>query len=178
MPDAVTRAAARATASIRMVQVSNKRALVHKYRRIGDTYNRAFAGNWEHYPLTDREVAFIVDQVYPLVDRRLMAFVAAGGDHRLRAGVSRRLGGAPAGSRPPDAVGAGAAAGRAASRLVGGAERRGGAYQYQGRGANAVLYTQIENAIRRGGFDRAELPQVAETATRMRRDLEARAPWP
>ena len=78
MPDAVTRAAARATASIRIVRSSNKRALVRAARRIGDTYNRAFAGNWEHYPLTDREVAFIVDQVYPLVDRRLMAFVAAG----------------------------------------------------------------------------------------------------
>ena len=78
MPDAVTRAAARATASIRIVRYSNKRALVRAASRIGDTYNRAFAANWEYYPLTDREIAFVVDQVYPLVDRRLMAFVAAG----------------------------------------------------------------------------------------------------
>jgi hypothetical protein len=44
--------------------------------------------------------------------------------------------------------------------------------EHQGRGGNALLYTQIERAIRAARFDHAELPQVAETATRMRRDLE------
>ena len=44
--------------------------------------------------------------------------------------------------------------------------------RYQGRGGNALLYTQIERAVHETGFDRAELPQVAESAVRMRRDLE------
>jgi hypothetical protein len=44
--------------------------------------------------------------------------------------------------------------------------------EYQGRGGNALLYVEIERAIRASRFDYAELPQVAETAVQMRRDLE------
>lgn len=41
-----------------------------------------------------------------------------------------------------------------------------------GGGGNALLYLQIERAVRSAAFASAELPQVAETAVRMRRDLE------
>ena len=173
MPEAVTRAAARATASIRIVRYSNKRALVRAASRIGDTYNRAFAANWEYYPLTDREIAFVVDQVYPRVDRRLMAFVAAGqeiiGFVLAFPDISAALQRAAGRLTPWSLARLLVERGRASSVALNGA---GVLPEYQGRGANAVLYSQIENAIRHGGFDRAELPQVAETATRMRRDLE------
>ena len=42
----------------------------------------------------------------------------------------------------------------------------------KGRGGNALLYTEIERTIRASRFDHAELPQVADTAVQMRRDLE------
>ena len=173
MPRAVRRAAERAQASLRIVRHGSTRALVRAARSIGDTYNRAFADNWEYYPLSVREVDFVVDQVRPLADHRLMTFIAAGedivgfvlafpdvsaalqraGGHLTPWGIARLL----------------IARRRASSVALNGA---GILPQYQGRGGNALLYVQLEGAIRAGGFDRAELPQVAETATRMRSDLE------
>lgn len=44
--------------------------------------------------------------------------------------------------------------------------------EYQGRGGNALLYSEIEKSIREFGFEHADLTQVAETAVQMRRDLE------
>ena len=41
-----------------------------------------------------------------------------------------------------------------------------------GRGGNALLYLPIERAVRDAAFASAELPQVAETAVRMRRELD------
>jgi hypothetical protein len=44
--------------------------------------------------------------------------------------------------------------------------------EFQGRGGNALLYVQLERAVRESQFETAELPQVAESAVRMRADLE------
>ena len=44
--------------------------------------------------------------------------------------------------------------------------------EFQGRGGNAVLYSEIERTVRESGFQHAALTQVAETAVQMRRDLE------
>jgi hypothetical protein len=44
--------------------------------------------------------------------------------------------------------------------------------EYQGRGGNALLYTEMEKAVRQHHFKHAALYQVAETAVNMRRDLE------
>ena len=43
--------------------------------------------------------------------------------------------------------------------------------EYQGRGGNALLYTEMEKAVRGSRFDHADLTQVAETAAQMRQDL-------
>jgi hypothetical protein len=43
--------------------------------------------------------------------------------------------------------------------------------EYQNRGGNALLYTEIERTIRESRFFHADLTQVAETAVQMRRDL-------
>jgi hypothetical protein len=44
--------------------------------------------------------------------------------------------------------------------------------EYQGRGGNALLYTEMEKTVREAGFQHADLTQVAESARQMRRDLE------
>jgi hypothetical protein len=43
---------------------------------------------------------------------------------------------------------------------------------YQGRGANALLYSEIEKTLTEFGFTQLELTQVAESAVQMRSDLE------
>jgi hypothetical protein len=44
--------------------------------------------------------------------------------------------------------------------------------EFQGRGGNALLYSEMEKTIREFNFDHADLTQVAETAVQMRSDLE------
>ncbi len=43
--------------------------------------------------------------------------------------------------------------------------------EFQGRGGNALLYSEMEKTIREHGFEHADLTQVAESAVQMRRDL-------
>jgi hypothetical protein len=44
--------------------------------------------------------------------------------------------------------------------------------EFQGRGGNALLYSEMEKTVRGAGFRHADLTQVAETAVQMRHDLE------
>jgi hypothetical protein len=172
MPEPVRQAAARAASRLRLVRYRNRGELIRAARAIGRTYNRAFVANWEYYPLSDREIDFLVDQVRPLADHRLMTFIAAGDDivgfllafpdvsralQRLRGrltpwGVARLL----LERRRTTAV------------ALNGA---GIVPEHQGHGGNALLYLQIERAIRESRFTDAELPQVADTAVKMRSDL-------
>ena len=43
--------------------------------------------------------------------------------------------------------------------------------EFQGRGGNALLYSEMEKTIREAGFEHADLTQVAESAVQMRQDL-------
>jgi hypothetical protein len=172
MPESVKRIAARAERRLSIVRYRTRGALVRAARRIRETYNAAFVNNWEYYPLTAREVDFLVEQVRPIADPDLMTFIASrdrivgfllafpdvsAALQRMRGrltpwGVARVL----------------LERGRTRTVALNGA---GIVPEYQGHGGNALLYVQIERAIRESHFDTAELPQVAETATRMRQDL-------
>lgn len=173
MPDAVRRAAARAADRLQIVRYPSRRALMRAARGIGHGYNRAFVRNWEYYPLTDREIDFAVEQIRPVADPRLMTFIAAGGEMvgfvLAFADVSlalQRMGGR---LTPWGLVRLLAERRRTTRVALNGA---GILPEYRGRGGNALLYLQIERAVRAASFDHAEIPQVAETAERMRRDLE------
>jgi hypothetical protein len=43
--------------------------------------------------------------------------------------------------------------------------------EFQGRGGNALLYSEIENTVKDYNFEHADMTQVAETAVQMRSDL-------
>ncbi|HSL21436.1 MAG TPA: hypothetical protein VK886_07870 [Vicinamibacterales bacterium] len=173
MPEAVRRAAGQAAARLRVVQYPTRRALVRAARAIGETYNRAFVSNWEYYPLTPHEIDFVVDQLRPLADHRLMTFIAAGeqivGFVLAFPDVSDALRGMRGRLTPWGIVRLLRDRRRTARVALNGA---GIVPEYQGQGGNALLYLQIERAVRSSQYEWAELPQVAETATRMRRDLE------
>jgi hypothetical protein len=44
--------------------------------------------------------------------------------------------------------------------------------EYQGRGGNALLYSEMEKTMREFNYLHADITQVAESAVQMRRDLE------
>ena len=142
-------------------------------RRIGQAYNKAFINNWEYYPLTEREIAFVVKNLETIADPELIKIIVHDQDvvgflfaFPDVAAALQRSGGRllPFGladmlieMRRTEWVAVNAA---------------GVLPEFQGRGGNALLYTEMEKAVRKRNFKYAALYQVAETAVNMRRDLE------
>jgi GNAT superfamily N-acetyltransferase len=150
-----------------------KRELRAWAERIGKTYNETFVENWEYYPLTEREIQFVVNELTMLVDPRLIKIIT----HEDRV-VGFVFG----------FFDVSAALQRARGRLFPWGifdlllEMRrtnwvalngvGILPEFQGLGGIALLEVEIEKTIREFGFEHAEITQVAETAAQMRRELE------
>lgn len=158
---------------LRVVRFQSKRELVARAREIGTLYNSAFVENWEYAPLSDLEVAFLVRKLMAVADHRLIKVIACEGElvgfvfafPDLSAALQRMRGRLT----PWGLIDLALEARRTTWVALNGA---GILPAHQGRGANALLYTEVERTIRASHFEHAELPQVAETAVQMRRDLE------
>ena len=152
---------------------SNKAELKKWAGRIGETYNNTFVNNWEYYPLTDNEIKYVVDTLMLVADPRLIKIIT---HEQEVVGFLFAF---------PDVS---AALQRAKGRLfpfgildilfemrrtkwvsLNGA---GILPEFQGRGGNALLYSEIEKTMRGFHFQHADLTQVAETAVQMRHDLK------
>lgn len=160
----------RGTLGVRRFQ--SKRELRAWAWRIGQAYNQAFVHNWEYYPLTEREISFVVDNIITVADHRLIKVIT----HEEN--IVGFLFGFPDVS---------AALQRARGRLTPWAladllmEMRrtpwialngaGILPEFHGIGGNALLYAEIEDTVREHRFRYADLTQVAETAVQMRHDL-------
>jgi hypothetical protein len=159
--------------TLRVQRFQTKSDLKTWAERIGQAYNKAFVNNWEYYPLTDREVSFLLENLLTVADPRLIKVIVHEDD-----AVGFLFG-------FPDLS---AALQRARGRLfpfglidlllemrktkwvaLNGA---GILPEFHGRGGNALLYAEMENTIREFNFLHADLTQVAETAVQMRHDLE------
>jgi hypothetical protein len=174
LPDRVRHIAERAAArsGLQVVPFKSKNDLKRWANRIGQAYNRAFVNNWEYYPLTEREIKSITDNLMMIGDPRLIkvmthqdqvvGFLFAFPD--LSAALQRARGKLlPFGIF--DLM-------REMNRTDWVAVYAAGILpEFQGRGGNALLYFEIEKTIRQTRFRHADLAQVAETATQMRQDL-------
>ena len=159
--------------TLRVKKFKNKRDLRAWAGRIGKAYNDTFVNNWEYYPLSEREVKFVLDNILFVADPRLIKIITHEDDV-----VGFLLG-------FPDVS---AALQRARGRLLPfgifdlllemrrtnwiAANGAGVLPEFQGRGGNALLYSEMENTLRDYNFEHADLTQVAESAVQMRRDLE------
>jgi hypothetical protein len=140
--------------------------------RIGEAYNKAFVNNWEYYPLTDREIQFILKNILMVADPRLIKIItyeeqAVGflfGFPDLSAAMQRAKGHLT----PFSLVDLLLEMRRTKWVSMNGA---GVLPEYQGRGGNALLYTEMENTLNDFNFEHADLTQVAETTVQMRSDL-------
>jgi hypothetical protein len=140
--------------------------------RIGRTYNQSFVNNWEYYPLTDREVKFVVDNILTVADHRLIklilhkdepvGFMFAFPD--ISAALQRSKGRL----LPFGIVDILLELRRTEWVAVNGA---GILPEFHGRGGNALLYAEMGKTLRDFGYPHAEMTQVAETAAQMRSDL-------
>jgi GNAT superfamily N-acetyltransferase len=174
LPDRIHRIAERAAArsGLRVVRFRTKAELRAWAGRIGELYNRTFVHNWEYYPLSPREIRFLTDNLMTVADPKLIKLIAHGDDvvgflfafPDLSAALQRCRGRL----LPFGLIDLLLEGGRTRWLAINGA---GVLPEFQGRGGNALLYTELERTLAESRLLHADLTQVAESAVQMRRDL-------
>ena len=151
-----------------------KRELISWASRIGKAYNDAFVNNWEYYPLTQREIDFVVQNIMTIADHRLIKIITHGEDvvgflfafHDVSAALQRARGRL----FPFGLIDILLELKRTHTVAVNG---MGILPQHQGHGGNAILYSEMGRTLFEfKQFTHIEMTQVAETTEQMRADLK------
>lgn len=152
----------------------NKKELVSWADRIGTAYNNAFVNNWEYYPLTQREIDFVVENIMTIADHRLIKIITHNEDvvgflfafHDVSAAMQRAKGKL----FPFGLLDILMEIRRTNTVSVNG---MGILPEFQGHGGNALLYYAMgETLLKFDQFVHVEMTQVAETTEQMRADLK------
>jgi GNAT superfamily N-acetyltransferase len=175
LPERVHRIAdrVRRRGELRVQAFGSKRELMRHARAIGEAYNNAYVDNWEYYPLSQREVDFVAQNVLVVADPKLIKLILRGDD------IVGFLFGFPDVSAALQRCGGNVYSWRILDLLLEFKRTRwialngaGLLPEFQGRGGNALLYSEMERTIRASGqFEHADLTQIAESAVQMRSDL-------
>ncbi len=158
--------------TLRVKRFASKKELKQWIDRIGTAYNNAFVNNWEYYPLAQREIKFVVDNIMLVAEPRMIKIIIHGEDvvgflfafHDVSAALQRARGHL----FPFGLFDLLLEMRRTKWAAINGA---GILPEFQGRGGNALLYTEMEHTILDFKFQYADLTQVADTAVQMRSDL-------
>ncbi len=142
--------------------------------QILQTYNQSFANNWEFYPLSEREIRFVIDELRPIAIPRLATVVKrqeqlvgfALGLPDLSPAV-RRWGGR---LHPLSLFDLWRTKRRPQSLIL---TVMGMIDPEHAQGGAALLMAELERQARSLGITRAEFVNVADTAVQMRRILQA-----
>jgi GNAT superfamily N-acetyltransferase len=151
----------------------NKAELVSWADKIGKAYNDTFVQNWEYYPLTEREVKYVVDTIIQVANPRLIKIIVA--DDKVVGfllgfqDVSEAMQRAKGKLNPFTVIDLLLEMRKTKWISLNG---MGVLPEYHGRGGNALLYSEMEDTLKSFAFDHADLTQVAETTKQMRKDLE------
>lgn len=175
LPERIYRIAERAKRLHRLevIRFNTKRELRRWAPKIGQTYNSAFVKNWEYVPLTEREISFVVDTIMLVANPRLIKIIAQDGNV-----VGFAFGWPDVSSAMQRCKGRLFPFGiidlllemRRTEWISGNGV--GILPDFQGRGGNALLYSEMEKTVREFGYKYHEMTQIAETAVQMRKDLE------
>lgn len=175
LPERLYRIAERAKRHHRLevIRFKTKRELRQWAGKIGQAYNNAFVKNWEYVPLTEREIAFVVDTIMLVANPKLIKIIAQDGNvvgfafgwPDVSAAMQRCKG-----RLFPFGIVDLLLEMRRTSRISGNGV--GILPEFQGRGGNALLYSEMEKTVGEFGFKYYEMTQIAETAVQMRKDLE------
>lgn len=176
IPERVERIAERVMqrGRLEVKKFKSKKEMLSWADRIGMAYNNAFVNNWEYYPLTQREIDFIVENIMTIADYRLIKIIVHEEEvvgflfafHDVSAALQRAKGKLlPFGlfdilldMRRTNTV------------SVNG---MGILPQFQGHGGNALLYYAMgQTVLAFQQFIHVEMTQVAETTEQMRADLK------
>ena len=152
----------------------NKKDLVSWGTRIGHAYNNSFINNWEYYPLTDRELKFVIDNVMVIADPSLMKVIM----HKEEVigflfvfpDISKAMQRAKGYLNPITILDLIRETKKTNWVSLNGV---GVLPEYQGRGGNALMYHEINKTIHNSQFEHAEQTQMADTAVQVRKDMES-----
>ena len=176
IPERVERIAKRVMerGHLEVKRFKNKKELLALASRIGKAYNGAFVENWEYYPLSQREIDFVVDNIMMIADYRMIKIIVHGEDvvGFLFAfpDVSSALQRAKGRLNPLSLVNLLLDMKRTQSVSVNG---MGILPEFQGHGGNAILYVEMGHTLLDFmQFQHVEMTQVAETTGQMRADLK------
>jgi hypothetical protein len=144
--------------------------------RIGQTYNQTFVNNWEYYPLTEREIQFLLDSLLTIADPKMIKVIMhldeiigfLFGFPDISEALQRQKGKVGL-TRPWGIIDILQEFKKTTFISLNGA---GVLPEFQGRGANALLYNEMAKFLQGSQFEAAELTQVAESAVQMRKDLK------
>jgi len=177
LPERVERIARRAMerGHLQTREFASKKELKAWADRIGVAYNAAFVHNWEYYPLSQREIDFVVDNIMTVADHRLIKVITHEGDvvgflfafHDLSAAMQRARGRL----NPFTLADLLLEMRRTHTVTVNG---MGILPEFQGHGGNAILYYEMGRTLLSfsNQFQHVEMTQVAETTEQMRADLK------
>jgi len=174
LPERVHHVAERAArrSGLRVLRFRTKAELKRWAGRIGEAYNRTFIHNWEYYPLTPREIRYLTDNLMTVADPRLIKLIAH--DDEIVGflfafpDVSAALQRCRGRLLPFGLIDLLLEMGRTRWMAINGA---GVLPEFQGRGGNALLYSELQRTLEESHLRHADLTQVAESAVQMRRDL-------
>jgi GNAT superfamily N-acetyltransferase len=158
--------------SFKVKTFTSKKELKEWAWRIGEAYNKTFINNWEYYPLTEREIKYLLDNILIIAVPRLIKVITYKDDvvgfifgfPDVSAALQRHGGHIT----PWGIVDIMLELKRTKWISLNGV---GVLPQYHGRGGNALMYYEMEKTLLEYGYDHTELTQVAETAVQMRKDL-------
>ena len=176
MPERVKKIAERVMerGHLEIKKFKNKKELVSWADRIGKAYNDAFVNNWEYYPLSPREIDFVVENIMTIADHRLIKIITHGEDvvgflfafHDVSAALQRARGKL----FPFGLLDLLLEMRRTNTVAVNG---MGILPEFQGHGGNALLYYAMGGTLLDfEQFSHVEMTQVAETTEQMRADLK------
>ena len=150
----------------------NKADVIRYAQQIGEAYNKTFVNNWEYWPMTQREIDFVKDTLLVVAVPKLIKIITYNEEMvGFLVGfpdISRALQRHNGSINPISIVDIMLDLKRTNWISLNGA---GVLPEYQGRGGNALMYSEMEQTINSANYAHAELTQVAETAVQMRKDL-------
>ena len=151
----------------------NKRELRKWAWQLGQAYNKTFVNNWEYYPLTDKEIQFVLDNIMVVAvpdlikaityKEEIVGFLMAFPD--ISAALQKHRG-----QLTPWALYSYLREIKKTDWIS--FNGVGVLPEYHGRGGNALLFNEIYKSAHQYQFEHGELTQIAETAKEMRKDLE------
>lgn len=150
-----------------------RKSEIKKYlHQFGELYNSTFVNNWEYYPLSKKEVQFLLDSLIVVLDPQLVKFIMRKGEIigfiLAFPDLSPQLQRAKGRLTPWAILDLLQGMKKAENVAINGAAVL---PEYYGRGGNALLYAELEKTIKDYGYEHAEMIQIADTAEQMRADM-------